>query len=76
MRRPFRGAREVGKLTDSQVKDMVRWSGLDIPEAKLAGVALRLPALLSQMEAIEQELGTLMDAAEPVPPVYPQEPAD
>lgn len=64
------------KLTDAQVKDMAHVIGLDIPEGELAGVALRLSALLSQMAAIEQELGTLMDGTEPVPPVYPQETAD
>jgi len=42
-----------------------------IPEA-----ALRLASLLTAMEAIESELGPLMDKTEPIPPVFPQEPAD
>jgi hypothetical protein len=42
-----------------------------IPEA-----ALWLASLLIAMEAIELELGPLMDKTEPIPPVFPQEPAD
>ena len=49
---------------------------LDIPEADLKVVALRLASLLTAMEAIERELGPLMDKTEPIPPVFPQEPAD
>ena len=53
---------------------MARLIGLDIPEADRKNIALRLSALLTEMEAIERELGSRMDRTEPVPPVYPREP--
>jgi hypothetical protein len=63
-------------LTAQQAREMAHLIGLDIPEADLEGVALRLASLLTAMEAIERELGPLMDKTEPIPPVFPQEPAD
>ena len=63
-------------LTALQAREMARLIGLDIPAADLEGVALRLASLLTAMEAIERELGPLMDKTEPIPPVFPQEPAD
>jgi hypothetical protein len=63
-------------LTARQAREMAHLIGLDIPEADLEGVALRLASLLTAMEAIERELGPLMDKTEPIPPVFPQEPAD
>ena len=53
---------------------MAQLIGLDIPEADLEGIALRLSSLLTAMEAIESELGAVMDKTEPIPPVYPHEP--
>ncbi|HYK16055.1 MAG TPA: hypothetical protein VEW70_18875 [Burkholderiales bacterium] len=63
-------------LTAQQAREMAHLIGLDIPQADLEGVALRLASLLTAMEAIERELGPLMDKTEPIPPVFPQEPAD
>ena len=63
-------------LTAQQAREMAHLIGLDIPQADLEGVALRLASLLTAMEAIENELGPLMDKTEPIPPVFPQEPAD
>ena len=63
-------------LTTQQAREMAHLIGLDIPEADLEGVALRLASLLTAMEAIERELGPQMDKTEPIPPVFPQEPAD
>jgi len=63
-------------LTALQAREMAHLIGLDIPAADLEGVALRLASLLTAMEAIELELGPLMDKTEPIPPVFPQEPAD
>ena len=63
-------------LTALQAREMARLIGLDIPAADLEGVALWLASLLTAMEAIERELGPLMDKTEPIPPVFPQEPAD
>ena len=63
-------------LTAQQAREMAHLIGLDIPAADLEGVALRLASLLTAMEAIESELGPLMDKTEPIPPVFPQESAD
>ena len=46
---------------------------LEIPEADLNNVVLRLSAALTAMEGIERELGAEMDKVEPVPPVYPND---
>ena len=62
------------KLTPHRAREMAQLIGLDIPEADLEGVALRLSSLLTEMEAIESELGAVMDKTEPIPPVYPHEP--
>jgi hypothetical protein len=47
--------------------------GLEIPEADLNNVMLRLSTVLTAMEQIERELGAEMDKTEPIPPVYPHE---
>lgn len=60
-------------LTREQIREMARVVGLEIPEADLENVSLRLSALLTAMEEIERELGTKMQGADPVPPVYPHE---
>jgi len=59
------------KLGPDDVRVLARAVRLDIPEPDLKGVALRLEGLLSAMEEIERELGSVMDAIEPLPPVYP-----
>ena len=64
------------KLTAQQTRDMAQVIGLEIPDADLESVALRLSSLLTAMQGIEKDLGALMDRTEPIPPVYPQEPAD
>jgi hypothetical protein len=61
------------ELTIEQLRAMAGAIGLDIPEADRENVRLRLSTLLSEMEAIERELGREMDRTEPVPPVYPHE---
>jgi hypothetical protein len=61
------------ELTREQLCAMAGAIGLDIPEADRENVRLRLSTLLSEMEAIERELGREMDRTEPVPPVYPHE---
>lgn len=50
---------------------MAQAIGLEIPEADLNSVAIRLSAALTAMAEIERELGTEMDQVEPVPPVFP-----
>jgi hypothetical protein len=61
------------ELTAQQVRVMAQAIDLDIPEADLNSVVLRLSALFAEMENIERELGAAMDQTEPVPPVYPNE---
>jgi hypothetical protein len=64
------------ELTSQQIREMTRLIGLDVPDADLETIALRLSSLLTEMAVIERELGPLMDKTEPIPPVYPHEPAD
>lgn len=64
------------ELTSHQIGELTRLIALDVPPAELESIALRLSALLTEMETIEHELGPLMDKTEPVPPVYPHEPGD
>jgi hypothetical protein len=61
------------QLTTQQLREMARAVSLDIPEADIENVRLRLSTLLTAMEEIERELGAEMDRTEPVPPVYPHE---
>lgn len=61
------------QLTKQQVREMAGAIDLEIPEADLENVRLRLTTLLASMEEIERELGAVMDQTEPVPPVYPHE---
>lgn len=61
------------ELTREQVRAMAGAIGLDIPEADLTSVILRLSAALTAMEGIERELGAQMDRTEPIPPVYPRD---
>ncbi len=57
-------------LDKNQVIAMAKAVSLEIPAADLENVRLRLSALLTEMEAIERELGLEMDKVEPLPPVY------
>jgi hypothetical protein len=61
------------KLTRDQVKVLAAAVNLEIPEKDLDNITIRVSALLSAMEQIEAELGKEMDAAEPLPPVFPRE---
>ena len=58
------------ELTKDEVVAMAKAVSLEIPAADLENVRLRLSALLTEMEAIERELGREMDKVEPLPPVY------
>jgi hypothetical protein len=61
------------ELDKEQLLAMARAVSLRIPDSDIENVRLRLSGLLTEMEAIERELGAAMDAMEPVPPVYPRE---
>ncbi len=63
-------------LNREQTLALARIANLDIPEEDLDNVTLRLSALLDSMREIEAELGTEMDAVEPLPPVFPREDFD
>jgi hypothetical protein len=63
------------EVTREQLTAMAATIGLNLPEADAENVRLRLSTLLTEMEAIERDLGAEMDRTEPVPPVYPDEPA-
>jgi hypothetical protein len=61
------------ELDKEQLLAMARAMSLEIPESDVENVRLRLSTLLTEMEAIERELGSEMDKVDPVPPVYPRE---
>jgi len=61
------------ELTAAQVREAARVLDLDIPEADIENVRLRLTTMLASMAEIERTLGSKMDETEPVPPVYPRE---
>ena len=58
------------ELTREQLAAMAHAVSLEIPDADIENVRLRLSALLTEMEAIERELGAEMDKVDPIPPVY------
>jgi hypothetical protein len=61
------------EITKEQLTAMAHAVSLEIPEADLENVRVRLSTLLTEMEGIERELGPEMDKVDPVPPVYPRE---
>ena len=61
------------EFSKDDIRNLARIIDLDIPDADLKTVALRLSSLLSLMSEIERELGDEMDKVDPVPPVYPRE---
>ena len=61
------------KLTRDQTQVLAAAVGLNIPDADLDNVTIRVSALLESMVQIEAELGEDMDTVEPVPPVFPHE---
>lgn len=61
------------ELTRDDIRNLAKTAGLDIPDADLNTVAIRLSSLLSLMQQIEIELGDEMDQIDPIPPVYPRE---
>ncbi|HEX2828849.1 MAG TPA: hypothetical protein VHP37_21035 [Burkholderiales bacterium] len=58
------------ELTREDIAAMAKAVGLEIPEYDVENVRLRLSTLLTEMEAIERELGVEMDKVDPVPPVF------
>ena len=66
--------RPDARLTDVDVARMAATVGLPIPDDDLDEVAVRLSALLDDMDRIEQQLGSRLNETDPIPPVYPREP--
>ena len=58
------------EISREQLAAMAHAVSIEIPDHDLENVRLRLSALLSEMEAIERELGAQMDEVDPVPPVF------
>ncbi len=61
------------KMTEDDIRVMAKAIDLDIPEADLKNVAIRLSSFLETIAEIERDLGDRMDDVDPIPPVYPRE---
>jgi len=61
------------EISKDHVRILAKTIDLDIPEADLNAVALRLSGLLALMDEVEKDLGDEMDRVDPIPPVYPRE---
>jgi hypothetical protein len=61
------------RITKDQARLLLLVQGLDLPDADLDEVALRLSTWLTALEQIEAELGKAMNVVDPIPPVYPRE---
>lgn len=60
-------------LNITQLRVLADMQGMKIPEEELGNIAIRLSTWLTAMEQIEAEIGDQINAAEPIPPVYPRE---
>ena len=60
-------------ITKEHVRALAKTIDLEIPEADLNTIALRLAGLLALMSEVEKDLGDEMDKVDPIPPVYPRE---
>lgn len=61
------------ELSGDDIRNLAKTVDLQIPDADLNTIALRLSSLLSLMNELEKELGDEIDRIDPVPPVYPRE---
>lgn len=61
------------QMTVEQVRVMSELQGLELPEADLQNIAIRLSTWLTAMEQIEEEMGEQMNTVDPIPPVFPRE---
>lgn len=60
-------------ISKDDIRNLAKTIDLDIPDADLNTVALRLSGLLALMKEVEKDLGDEMDRIDPIPPVYPRE---
>lgn len=56
-------------VTDEYVRVMAAAQGLVLPEDEVANVRRRLVTWMEAMQQIEEELGSQMNAVDPIPPV-------
>jgi len=57
-----------------QLKVLLDLQGMkQVPDEDMENIALRLTTWLTAMEKIEAEMGAEINAAEPIPPVFPRE---
>jgi hypothetical protein len=57
-----------------QLKVLLDLQGMkQVPDEDMENIALRLTTWLTAMEKIEAEMGVEINAAEPIPPVFPRE---
>ncbi len=61
------------ELSKEDIRVLTKMQGLTIPEEDFESIEIRFSTWLSAMEQIEAELGPQINAAEPIPPVYPRE---
>jgi hypothetical protein len=60
-------------LSHQQIKQLAMTVGLEIPEDEIGHVLRHLVTLLTAMQEAEDKIGHLLDAVEPIPPVFPYE---
>jgi hypothetical protein len=61
------------EVSIDQLRLLTKMQGLNIPEEDFESIEIRFSTWLTAMEQIEAELGPQINAAEPIPPVYPRE---
>ena len=66
-------ARPDMRVPPARVAELAEVVGLAMEPADIDEVAVRLSALLDDMERIEARLGDRLDEIDPIPPVYPRE---
>jgi len=62
---------EIKGEVRTDIQDLGRLIGLEIPNGDSAEIGLRFDSLLQSMQEIEEVLGLQMDDVDPIPPVYP-----
>jgi Asp-tRNA(Asn)/Glu-tRNA(Gln) amidotransferase C subunit len=60
-------------LSHEEVEALAKTIGLEIPPEEFAHVMRQLAAVLAAMQEAEDRIGHLLDAVEPIPPVFPHE---
>jgi aspartyl-tRNA(Asn)/glutamyl-tRNA(Gln) amidotransferase subunit A len=66
-------ARPDLRVPPARVAELAELVGLRMHADDINEVAVRLSALLDDMERIEERLGVRLDEIDPIPPVYPRE---